>query len=540
MQTTSATWKALWASGDAWLDVRATINGTVYTAMTAPVINRAMMQQGLSIGSAVAATCSMTVRTTATIPKSATVTLEMRLTDGTTASEWLPAGTYYISHRSRDPINGLVTLECYDAMLKSNAEYTATGAWPRAMSDMVTELAGLLGVAVDSRTVIETGSAYTVSLPDTGTTINTILCGIAAVHGGNWVITPAGKLRLVPVVSAAGAAGASVAAVVSGIVGGISVEDAQSVTGLRVHGDDGDTIIGSESGLVVDVDSQYINATNAADLGGKLIGQTYQSYTLTGAIYDPASELGDYVRGGASGEVASVLYGEIATLGTAYRGDITALEVPELADEYPYIGKSEAMAAQIRRLTVVVADKASLQDLEAVDARLDNLTASDIKTGLIHSADYQTVVIPMIYPASDLFPAADLFPNYGEQIIRGFAIDFATGQIYGAFYSDQIEGLQTEQESMAGLITQLQSAVTALQDALVYPKAAPTRLAMFPARGGEPDGETAKKSGAQEGNAGEKALALDKAALSKIEETGEDKTERDVNEPEGETEGDDR
>ena len=126
MQTTSATWKALWASGDAWLDVRATINGTVYTAMTAPVINRAMMQQGLSIGSAVAATCSMTVRTTDTIPKSATVTLEMRLNDGTTASEWLPAGTYYISHRSRDPINGLVTLECYDAMLKSNAEYTAT------------------------------------------------------------------------------------------------------------------------------------------------------------------------------------------------------------------------------------------------------------------------------------------------------------------------------------------------------------------------------------------------------------------------------
>ena len=525
MQTTSATWKALWASGDAWLDVRATINGTVYTAMTAPVINRAMMQQGLSIGSAVAATCSMTVRTTATIPKSATVTLEMRLTDGTTASEWLPAGTYYISHRSRDPINGLVTLECYDAMLKSNAEYTATGAWPRAMSDMVTELAGLLGVAVDSRTVIETGSAYTVSLPDTGTTINAILCGIAAVHGGNWVITPEGKLRLVPVVSAAGAASASVAAVVSGIVGGISVEDAQSVTGLRVHGDDGDTIIGSESGLVVDVDSPYINATNAADLGGKLIGQTYQSFTLTGAIYDPAAELGDYVRGGAGGEVASVLYGEIATLGTAYRGDITALEVPEMADEYPYIGKSEAMAAQIRRLTVVVADKASLRDLEAVDARLDNLSASDIKTGLIHSADYQTVVIPMIYPAATLYPAPDLFPNYGELVTRGFAIDFGTGQIYGAFYSEQIEDLQDEQESMAGLITQLQSSVTALQDALVYPKAVPTRLAMFPARGNETDGETAEKGDAQDGKA------------------GEDQTERnvnDMNKPEGETEGEER
>ena len=118
------------------------------------------------------------------------------------------------------------------------------------------------------------------------------------------------------------------------------------------------------------------------------------------------------------------------------------------------------MAAQIRRLSVVVADKASVEDLEAVTAKLDNLTASDIRTGLIHSADYATVDVPLIYPASDLYPAADLFPTYGERVIRGFAIDFSTGQIYGAFYSEQI--------------AQLQQAVEALQNSLVYPKT-PTR-----------------------------------------------------------------
>ena len=470
MQTTSQVWKDLWASGTARLESMAVIAGTEYTELpTAPVINRALSQGGLSIGNAVSATCQFSVRTDDVIPKSAEVIIKYRLTDDEQTSEWLDAGTYYVSRRSRDPVAGVLSLTCYDALLKANAEYEPTGAWPRAMSVIVPEIAALLGVELDSRTDIETGSAYTVSLPDTGTTINAILCGIAAVHGGNWIITPSGKLRLIPLISAADATEAENALEVDGIIGGISSETQYEITGLRVIGDDGGTLIGDETGLVVDVNSPYINLTNAADLAAKLIGQTYQPYTLTQAVYDPAAELGDYVRGGANGEVSSVLYGETATLGAAFRGDITALELAEVTDEYPYISKTEAMTAQIRRLTVVVADKASVSDLEAVDARLDNLSVSDIKAGIIHSADYETVVIAKLYPANNLYPAEDLYPNYGERVIRGFAIDFATGQIYGAFYSTQI--------------AQLQEAVEALQNSLVYPKApvnTMSRMTLYP------------------------------------------------------------
>ena len=62
-----------------------------------------------------------------------------------------------------------------------------------------------------------------------------------------------------------------------------------------------------------------------------------------------------------------------------------------------------------------------------------------------------------------------MYPNYGERVIRGFAIDFATGQIYGAFYSTQI--------------AQLQEAVEALQNSLVYPKspaATMSRMELYP------------------------------------------------------------
>ena len=470
MQTTSALWKSLWASGNAWMEAVAVIAGTTYTEITAPVINRAVMQTGLTVGNAVSATCGFTVRTEATIPKSAEVQIQMRLTDGTQTSEWLPAGTFYISRRQRDPVSGLLTLECYDALLKANAEYEPTGSWPRSMEGIVEEIAQTLGVEIDERTVIQTGDDYVVPLPDTGTTINAILCGIAAVHGGNWIITPENELRLVQVISAAGAEDAQTFIDVLGVIGGIKVETARSVTGIRVVGNDGDTIIGNENGLVVDINSPYSNQANAEALAAVMIGQTYQPFTLTQAVYDPAAEIGDYIQAGADGEVMSVLYGEVAKLGIAFRGDLTALEVSEMADEYPYIGKSDAMAAQIRRLTVVVADKASVEELDAMNARLDNLSVSDIKAGIIHSADYAVVIIPKIYPASTLFPAISLYPNNGERVTSGFAIDFETGQIYGGFYSEQIATLQTS-------VTELQSAVTVLQNALVYPKAVPSRMA---------------------------------------------------------------
>lgn len=457
MRQTSAAWKALWAAGNARLESAAVIDGTACYGISSPVINRALMQEGLSVGNAVSATCSFSIRTDTAIPRSARVVILMRLSDGETASEWLPAGTFYVSRRRVDAVTGLVTLECCDAMLKANAAYVPTGSWPRSMATVVGEIARLMGVALDDRTQLKTGDAYAVGLPEQGATLNQILGGIAAAHGGSWIITPENRLRLVPLVSASGAAQAEAAAVLSGIVGALDAGQARTVTGLRVAGDDGEALIGDDSGLVVSVDTPYMNDAVAADLAARLIGQTYQPFTATGAVYDPAAELGDWVRGGAGGEIASVLYGETATLGLAFRGDVTAPEAAELADEYPYIGRGEQTAARLRRLSAVVADKASIEDLEAVSARLDNLTASDIKTGIIHSADYETVDIPMLHPASMLYPAAELFPNYGERVVRGFAIDFSTGQIYGAFYSEQI--------------ARLEQAVAALQRSLVYPKA---------------------------------------------------------------------
>lgn len=381
MQTTSATWKTLWASGSALLEVKAVIGGTDRSAeiCAAPVIRRATMQNGLSVGNVVSATCTLTLRTTAAIARSASAALSMRLTDGTTASEWLPAGTFYISRRAKDPVTGLLTLECYDALLKANAAWTpSAGSWPRAMSSVVSELASLLGVSVDSRTTLITGASYVIDEPTDGTSIRDVLSDIAACNGGNWIITPEGKLRLVPLISAAGAEDAvSDALDVEAVLDRGTLGDAAAITGVRCTVDGVVTLTGDDTGIVVDVD---IAPVIAADLAQTLIGMTHQPFRLPSAVYDPAVELGDYVRYNST--VAGVLCAETAVLSAGPRGELSAPDPAELADEYPYIGGTE------KALTL-----AKAYAREAVEALDDDLTQQEIFDRLTDNGAAQGMVL---------------------------------------------------------------------------------------------------------------------------------------------------
>ena len=395
MQTTSATWKALLAGGSAWLEYRATIAGAVYTEISAPVINRALTQGGLTVGNAISATCNLSIRTDDTIPRSAQTVIEARLTDGPTTSEWLALGTYYIARRTKDPVTGLLTLECYDALLKANADavfvaalVTADGEpivtvngealcyvaspFPMSMTAAAQLIAGALGVQIDARTTLQSGEAYVLQQPEDGATLRDLLSVIAEANGGNWIITPQNKLRLVPVISASGAASATENVIdVTGVVGGMNVGATYTITGLRCTDENDDTVMtGDETGIVVNVGA---SVPVMLDLAEWMIGYTYQAFALQGAIYDPAVELGDYVRAGANGEVKSVLYSETATVGTEYRGEISAPDAEEMSDEYPYLwgAKKALQVAKTYAQKVTDALDDSL-DQESIFNRLTN------------------------------------------------------------------------------------------------------------------------------------------------------------------------
>ena len=369
MQQTSTTWRSLWQSGSAKLEARVTIAGTVYTDPSAPVIARALMQDGLSAGNAVSASCAFSLRAPGQIPKAAQVIVEARLTDGETASEWLPQGAFYISRRSLDPVTGRLSLECYDALLKANAVWEpSAGSWPRRMADVAAELAALIGVAQDPRNALDSG--LTMDEPTAGATVRDALGSIAAAHGGNWIISPAGKLRLVPLT------GSADVAEVPGVLGRMSATSAQAITGVRCETEDGTYLAGDETGAVVTLLGDCA-AARAAELLAAWSGGTWQAFELSGALVDPAAELGDSVTAGAGGEVDGVLCGQTATLGTLFRCELRAPGSAEVADEYPYIGA----AAKALTVAKAYAETVSAEAAEALDSALTQLEIFNRLTG---------------------------------------------------------------------------------------------------------------------------------------------------------------
>jgi hypothetical protein len=456
MQATDATWAALVASGDFMVETVAEIGGVEYASISAPVIERGLMEGGLTVGNVCAASMRLSIRTDDEIGRGAAVILKNRLTDGETVSGWVTQGTFYISRRTRDPVTGLIALECYDGMLKANAAYPQTGSYPKAMADVVAEIAQTMGVTVDSRTAIRTGDDYMVPLPDANTSMHDVLAGIAGAHGGNWIISPAGELRLVRMNESGGAVD------VIGITGSVTIGKAQTITGLRVQTDTGPQMYGTDDGAVVSTSTPYLTQGGVEWLTSWLLGMAYQPYALAGAIYDPAAELGDTLT--SREDVTSVLVVERAAYNLAFRGELGAPDTAEIEDEYPYIGATETMKQEIRRLNRIVADSVTTEELDAVNARLNSLSVDDIRAGVIHSADYAVEQIPLLYPAADVYPAGDIYPSNGEYVTSGFAIDFGTGQIYGGIYSG-------EMDAMKAAIQALQAAVVALQNQLTYPKA---------------------------------------------------------------------
>lgn len=374
MQTTSAVWDALWASGTATLDAVAVIGGVEYGDISAPLITRGTMQGQLSVGNVVSACCAVSVRAASSaIPRSAAVQIKHRLVsaDGETVSEWLSAGTFYISRRRVDPINGVVILECYDALMKTNEEMPELSGvtYPISMTVAAQTIAQIIGVEIDARTVIQTGAEYVISAPTAGTTMRDILATIAGANAGNWIMSPAGELRLVPVVDVTEAASPLA---VSGVIGGIQIGDAGTVTGVRREDEDGNQIlIGTDGGIIVDVGLSAPLALAASEI---LIGQVYQPYAMTGAVYSPAAEIGDPVDADGTGTVIGVLYNETASLGPAYRGDISAPGATEYSNEYPFIGgnaKTLTLARAYAREVTQALDN-SLDQEEVFNRLTDN------------------------------------------------------------------------------------------------------------------------------------------------------------------------
>ena len=199
-QQTSDLWNTLWRTKNTTKEYAFDINGTWYgpEAEVSHSVDSGLYDE-FGIGNATTAKLSLSLYADH-IPRGATIKRYIRLVNGDQASEWLPKGVFIVNRRTME--DGLWEIEAFDAMRKAESEWKVDSSltFPMPMRAVVELFASFIGVEIDPRTSIN--SSYTISAPgENAYTLRQVLRYIAAAHGGNWIITEAGKLLLVPLLS---------------------------------------------------------------------------------------------------------------------------------------------------------------------------------------------------------------------------------------------------------------------------------------------------------------------------------------------------
>lgn len=343
-----------------------TIDGKPYAAqdIVSCEIERNLLENTAEVGNATAAVLTLEISQGEAIPKRAKVVVQYRLMLDDARTDYIPKGTYWINTREKD--GRYLKLTCYDAMLMAQQDYlgdVTADDWPQQETACVTEIAQRIGVEIDPRTQIGTGDNHQVSMP-VGRTMREVLEQIAAANGGNWCITPAGKLLLAPF--------AGTGDVLPAVSGAPDCRNVQTITGVRVVRNDTDTplLAGDETGTVLEVENENGTQALADELAKKLAGLQYAPYTCDQRYIDPVAEAGDKIT---VGSVVCVAYNIKESLGPSHYADLEApAEAGELEEEYPYQSTAERVKKQLGTVTASMAE--IRKDQKSIEAEVKTTT----------------------------------------------------------------------------------------------------------------------------------------------------------------------
>ena len=318
-------------------------------SIKAASIESALLADDKWIGNCISRKLSISLINTVTVPRMAKIAINVRLVLNGAYTDYMPLGTWWVDER---PSGSLwVALTCYDAMLKTEQPFIdaelESSTWPIAMTDAVTEICTRIGVTLDSRTAILTGSDYVVPYTN-DLTMREVLENIGAAHGGNWTITSEGKLRLI-VLSDAGATpvhalGQKIKSFYSG--------DALTVSSVTLN-DDADNAFtaGDSTGYALNVDCLYATQAIADALcnttNGTLYGVAYKPFEAMQTYLDPLAELGDDV---SVNGISSVIFTADISITSAYTADISCPYEQEVDHEFPYLTAIERQAKRTVKL----------------------------------------------------------------------------------------------------------------------------------------------------------------------------------------------
>lgn len=217
-----------------------------------------------------------------------------------TDSEWIQKGYFYTDTREEDTATGQISIHGYDSMLKAEVSYpSVTHVWPYGDVNVVNEIAAEMGIAVDAKTTALMTAGFNVPFP-AQLTMREVLSNIAGLYGGCFVISDTNTLLLRCLWDVSDTA--EVAARTAGwdekpkCSSSTDIPALPACTGVRFLVDDGqEVMLGDETGYVFEINCPWATMENAVFLYNKLRGLVYHPYEMSGALFNPAAEIGDSV-----------------------------------------------------------------------------------------------------------------------------------------------------------------------------------------------------------------------------------------------------
>lgn len=303
--------------------------------------------------------------------------------------------TFCVASRRKNRKTGGEDFVLYDRMIFAEAEYKdQVGTYPMPAADVVAFIARELGLETDDSNEI---GDFPVDSPTGVYTMREVLRFIAAGSGGNFTVSTANKLKLVPF-------GEPVTAEEQAC-SELDYADDLVITGVRLLPDsETQYFSGTEDGFVVEGECAYATQALCDAVAAKLIGKVYRAFEAKDVRLSPETELGSSIRfGGKNFVLASVNW----TIGPAMAATVGAPWAEDEENEIPYQSRDRQtrMTAQsfseIRKSTEAIAlevsKKTSTEDVNALievstdgivqsfDAKLSGKTGTEEVKNMISS-----------------------------------------------------------------------------------------------------------------------------------------------------------